>query len=103
MVYYYHHHLVSLEPQNIKRIKSFQLLSNKVALRSLNWNGLTLGHQNDRPPRTHTHRELMRPISVLHVEKIPPFTLTFTLKRPLFLIKTLIFKAPKVPPFSRNR
>ena len=37
--------------------------------------------------RTPTHRDLVRPISVLHVEKIPPFTLTFTLKRPLFLRK----------------
>ena len=36
-------------------------------------------------PGTPTRRELVRPISVLHVEKIPPFSLTFTLKGPLFL------------------
>ena len=38
-------------------------------------------------PGTPTRRELVRPISVLHVKKIPPFSLTFTLKRPLFLRK----------------
>ena len=40
-----------------------------------------------RDPGTPTRSELVRPISVLHAEKIPPFSRTFTIKRPLFLRK----------------
>ena len=38
-------------------------------------------------PGTPTRWEVVRPISVLNAEKITPFSLTFTLERPLFLRK----------------
>ena len=52
------------------------------------------------PPGTPTRWELVRPISVLHAEKIPPFSLTFTLKRPLFLRKRWFSGSLNYPLFS---